>query len=529
MKYRSTRAVYGERGGSSVLGFSNAVLTGLADDGGLLVPVAIPRVAESEVDRWRTMSYRDLCFEIMRLYIDADEIPSEDLRSIIREAYVSFRHEEIAPVRSVGDLYFLELFHGPTFAFKDVALQFLGVLFDYILQKRQRRMLVLGATSGDTGSAAIGGLKGRERIDCVILYPKGGTSRIQRLQMTTCSSPNVSCVAVSGTFDDCQSLVKQAFQSSLKDELCLGAVNSINWARILAQMVYYWYACFRVLEQEPNASSVDFVVPTGNFGNILAGYYAQLMGAPINSLVIASNSNDVLLRCREKGEYIVSETVQKTVSPSMDIQVSSNFERFLFDVMGANGKIVREKFEQLTKSGGFTVGEAVRSRTAEVFFAYKADDVETMEGIKLVFDKHGWIMDPHTAVGFVCSRKFRSDLSKTKKTESASGGAATNPVVCVATAHFGKFVDTIAEFIPKDSIRQQMLVELLYLDDLPQHSVDLPADFSHLKKFLLSRFRPSLLEQATDWLRNNSTLVGSVAVAVGLVSAYCALRGGLRR
>eukprot|EP00922_Rhytidocystis_sp_ex-Travisia-forbesii_P072425 GHVS01107972.1.p1 GENE.GHVS01107972.1~~GHVS01107972.1.p1 ORF type:complete len:533 (+),score=45.98 GHVS01107972.1:91-1689(+) len=528
MRYRSTRALSGESGGNYVVGFSDAVLTGLADDGGLLIPVAIPRVGESEVNRWKRMSYMDLCFEVMRLYIDTDEVPSEDLRSIISEGYASFRHEEIAPVRAVGDLYFLELFHGPTFAFKDIALQLLGVIFDYILRRRQRHMLVLGATSGDTGSAAIGGLKDRERIDCVILYPKDGTSRIQQLQMTTCASPNVSCVAVSGTFDDCQNLVKQAFQSSLKAELNLGAVNSINWARILGQMVYYWYASFRVLEKEPQASSVDFVVPTGNFGNILAGYYAQQMGAPIGGLVIASNSNDVLVRCREKGEYVVSGAVEKTVSPSMDIQVSSNFERFLFDAMGSNGKKVREKFEQLTKCGGFTVGEAIRDRTAEVFAAYKANDTETMEAVKVVFDEHGWIMDPHTAVGFVCAKKYRDELANTKDNESSAGGSPTNPLVCVATAHFGKFVDTIEELVPKESIRPQMPIELLYLDELPQRSVELPAELSNLKKFLLNRFRPSYLSQTTSllrgWINDNTILVASVGVAAIVLTAYCSVR-----
>eukprot|EP00922_Rhytidocystis_sp_ex-Travisia-forbesii_P072422 GHVS01107969.1.p1 GENE.GHVS01107969.1~~GHVS01107969.1.p1 ORF type:complete len:533 (+),score=47.44 GHVS01107969.1:325-1923(+) len=528
MRYRSTRAVCGEPGGNSVIGFSDAVLTGLADDGGLLIPVAIPRVAESEVHRWKRMSYVELCFEVMRLYIDVEEVPSEVLRSIISDAYSSFRHEEIAPIRAVGDFYFLELFHGPTFAFKDLALQFLGVLFDYLLRSRQRNMLVLGATSGDTGSAAIGGLKDRERIDCVILYPKGATSRIQQLQMTTCTSPNINCVEISGTFDDCQNLVKQAFQSSLKADLHLGAVNSINWARILAQIVYYWYASFRVLEKEPEASSVDFVVPTGNFGNILAGYYAQQMGAPIGGLVIASNSNDVLVRCRNTGQYAVSGAVQKTVSPSMDIQVSSNFERFLFDAMGANGKKVREKFEQLSRCGGFTVGDAIRDRTAEVFGAYKANDGETMEAVKLVFDQHGWIMDPHTAVGFVCAKKYRDELANTKDNESSAGGSPTNPLVCVATAHFGKFVDTIEELVPKESIRPQMPIELLYLDELPQRSVELPAELSNLKKFLLNRFRPSYLSQTTSllrgWINDNTILVASVGVAAIVLTAYCSVR-----
>eukprot|EP00921_Rhytidocystis_pertsovi_P015609 GHVQ01024815.1.p1 GENE.GHVQ01024815.1~~GHVQ01024815.1.p1 ORF type:complete len:532 (-),score=58.22 GHVQ01024815.1:689-2284(-) len=518
MKYRSTRG--GTIGGAKFVGFSDAVLTGLAEDGGLLIPIAIPRVLPETISKWKHLDFCELCYELMKLFIDSDDIPGDDLREIIEQSFVRFRHKEKTPVSRLGDFYLLELFHGPTYAFKDVALQFLGVLFDYILRKRKQRMVVLGATSGDTGSAAISGMQGRPNIDCVILFPKGRTSRIQELQMVTCDEPNVYCVAVDGTFDDCQNLVKECFTSPLKQELNLGAVNSINWARILAQMVYYWYAAFRVLAQEPQSSLVNFSVPTGNFGNILAGYYAQCMGAPIGRLIIASNSNDILVKFRNTGEYHLS-AVTPTMSPSMDIQVSSNFERFLHDVMGGNSKLVSEKFAALQKCGGFTVGEDVCNRTQQVFPAFKATEGETVDAIRLVHDSYGTVLDPHTAVGFVCAKKFQEQNRVTtgdKKSDGSgeeTGGESQNPMVCVSTAHFGKFYESVEPYVNARTLSEQTPEDLMLLDQLPQRCDSMKSSQQALQYFLRRKFHPTAVDKVINWCSDNpwSIVLASVALA----------------
>lgn len=455
-RYESTR------GGTKGLSFLEAVTTGLAEDGGLLVPDFIPHVPPQEWASWKGLSYTDLCFHVMRKFIADNEVPDAPLKTIIHKAYETFRAADCVTLTPLLDgtaaspLYLLELFHGPTYAFKDFALQFLGRLVEYIRRDARESMTILGATSGDTGSAAIAGFRGIRNVKCMILFPKGRTSRVQELQMTTVLEPNIHCVAVDGgTFDDCQNIVKAIFSSPAKKTLCLSAANSINWARILAQIVYYWFAALRLPKQ---GGPIDVCVPTGNFGNILAGYYARQMGAPIRRLIIASNANDILTRFYQTGEYCLTE-VTPTISPSMDIQVSSNFERLLFDVFKRDATRLREKFAtELPTYRTFNVTDAELEAFRKVFRAYRATEAETAETIRAVYatseeTQRPQILDPHTAVGVCCARK---DLDEREGTDNT-------PVVVVATAHFGKFSDALTEILGWETIMEWMPRELLDL------------------------------------------------------------------
>ncbi len=413
--------------------FVDAVLEGLAPDGGLLVPETFPSVSDSEWVLWKTLSYPALCAAVLRKFISPEEISDAELQTMIESAYSKlsgWRDDRIAPLSQVGAIQVLELFHGPTYAFKDVALQLLGQFFDFALRKRNTRMTILGATSGDTGSAAIAGVKGRSNIDCVILFPLGKTSKIQELQMTSNLEPNIHCLAVKDSvFDDCQSIVKSCFNDQVfNDEMNLGAVNSINWSRILAQVVYYVYAAARV------DGPVSFVVPTGNFGNMLAGYYARKLGSaiPIKSLIIASNSNDILPKFFTSGNYTVTGHVVPTMSPSMDIAVSSNFERYLFDLWKRDPRIVAEKFEQLKTNKSFSVTQDELEKARCEFFSFAVDETKTLHTIAHVFDKNGYLLCPHSAVGYRAAEQFL-----------VSPEFAGETVVTLATAHIGKFTENI--------------------------------------------------------------------------------------
>ena len=325
MRYASTR------GGQSGLTFTQAVMTGLATDGGLLLPESIPQVAH-RLPEWRQLDYVSLAEEIFALF--ADDLPREAMRDITSRAYASFDPEQPVPLVQQGDLYFLELFHGPTLAFKDVALQFLGNLFEWVLEREGTTLNVLGATSGDTGSAAIEGLRGRAGINLFIMYPQGRISRMQERQMTTVLDDNVFNLCIDGSFDDCQRLLKEIFgHQTFRDRLHLGAVNSVNWARIMAQIVYYFSAWFQLQQQQPSATSFDVCVPTGNFGNVFAGYLARRMGLPVDRLLVANNGNDILARFFNSGRYERGELLA-SLSPAMDIQVASNFERYLYYLLG---------------------------------------------------------------------------------------------------------------------------------------------------------------------------------------------------
>ncbi len=419
MRYVSTR------GAAPVLGFADTVLAGLASDGGLYVPESWPAAPEHISN-----DYASLAASVMSPYI-GDEISSDDLGRLCADAYSTFRDPRITPLVPLEQGHWmLELFHGPTLAFKDVALQFLGKLFDHLLEARDERITIVGATSGDTGSAAIDGVKNCSRVKIVILYPDGRVSDVQRRQMTTVNSPNVKTLAVDGTFDDCQDLVKAMFNhAEFRDRHRLSAVNSINWARIMAQVVYYFSAIQQVAANgESISDGVSFSVPTGNFGNVLSGWIAKRMGAPIRNLVVGSNSNDILTRFFETHEMRARDVVP-TLSPSMDIQVSSNFERLLFEMNGRDGGLTTEQLKRFRTAGAFAVeSDQYDKWLAPVFRAARCDDVQTTAMIKDVFESTGMMIDPHTAVGVLGGRSFQEN------------GV---PMVTLATAHAAKFPDAV--------------------------------------------------------------------------------------
>lgn len=420
MKYISTR------GDAPALSFEDVVLTGLAPDGGLYVPENLPKFSQEEIASWAGLSYQELAFKVIHPFV-AGEVPDAELKKIIDDSYSTFRHDAIAPLVQTGhNEWILELFQGPTLAFKDFALQFLGNLLDYILKKRDQKVVVMGATSGDTGSAAIEGCRHCDNIDIFILHPNKRVSDVQRRQMTTVLEKNVHNIALEGNFDDCQNMVKASFgdQSFLPEGRQLVAVNSINWARIMAQIVYYFYAG---LALGAPARPVSFSVPTGNFGDIFAGYLAKQMGLPIDQLVIATNANDILHRCISENDHSKKDLIH-SLSPSMDIMVSSNFERLLFDLYGRDGSSIKQLMEDF-KSGSMSLSEEALSTARELFTSYRLDDDEMMEVIREVFDHTEYLLDPHTAIGVQAARKTRrrQDI----------------PMVCLSTAHPAKFPEAV--------------------------------------------------------------------------------------
>ncbi len=420
MKYISTR------GDAPSLSFEDVVLTGLAPDGGLYVPETLPKFSQEEIASWAGLSYQELAFKVIAPFV-AGEIPDADLQGLIDKSYATFRHDAIAPLVQTGhNEWILELFQGPTLAFKDFALQFLGNLLDYILKKRDQKVVVMGATSGDTGSAAIEGCRHCDNIDIFILHPYQRVSDVQRRQMTTVLEKNVHNIALKGNFDDCQNMVKASFgdQSFLPEGRQLVAVNSINWARIMAQIVYYFYAA---LALGGPARPISFSVPTGNFGDIFAGYLARQMGLPIDQLVIATNANDILHRCISENDHSKKELIH-SLSPSMDIMVSSNFERLLFDLYGRNGGSIKQLMEEF-KSGAMHLSEEALVKARELFSSYRLDDEEMIQVISDVFEHTEYLLDPHTAIGVQAARKRRrrQDI----------------PMVCLATAHPAKFPEAV--------------------------------------------------------------------------------------
>jgi len=414
MRYLSTR------GGIQPISFTDAVMMGLATDGGLLLPESYPRISTEQLDAWRRLSYQELAFEIISLFVD--DIPRNDLKELIDRSYGTFSHPEVTPVVRQDGVFILELFHGVTLAFKDVALQFLGNLFEYILSARGEHLNIVGATSGDTGSAAIHGVRGKKGITIFILHPHGKTSPVQALQMTTVTDDNVRNIAVRGTFDDCQDIVKALFNDlAFKEKHALGAVNSINWARVLAQVVYYFYAWLRVTEN--SNAPVYFSVPTGNFGDIFAGYVAGRMGLPIEKLLLATNENNILTRFVNQGDYSLAGVVS-TLSPSMDIQVASNFERYLFHLFGDDPGRVRGAFVELKEKGRITFSDEEMQQVRRDFCSCSVNEAETLDIIGSFRKETGYLLDPHTAVG------VHAALAQ------LPGDAVR---VCLATAHPAKF------------------------------------------------------------------------------------------
>ena len=427
MKYISTR------GGISPVSFKKAVMMGLATDGGLLLPESLPRAETEALQHWQSFSFQQLAAEIFGLFVS--DIPPGHLDELIERSYSTFSHPEITPLVPKGDIFILELFHGPTLAFKDVALQFLGNVFAYILRETGGKMNIVGATSGDTGSAAIYGLRGKERINIFILHPYKRVSPIQELQMTTVIDANVFNIAIRGTFDDGQAIVKTIFNDiPFKDRYHLGAVNSINWARILAQVVYYVYAWFRAREETGNGC-IDFSVPTGNFGDIFAGYIARQLLPPgaIRKLILATNENNLLTRFVTKGDYSVSAVVP-TSSPSMDIQVASNFERYLYYLYDCDPARTRKAFEQFARSGKLLFAENFLHTIQQDFASKSVSEEETLDTIRTFYEKYNYLLDPHTAVGVNAALECRSP---------------NVPVVCLATAHPAKFGSAVSKAIGK--------------------------------------------------------------------------------
>jgi threonine synthase len=448
LKYISTR------GQAPVLDFSDALLAGLARDGGLYVPEAWPDLP----DGWdEPRPYTELAGDILWPYVEGSSLPRAVLDDLIRQAYATFDHPEVCPMVEVEpDLYVVELFHGPTLAFKDVALQLVGRLFDWELTRRGERATIVVATSGDTGSAAIAACVGRPMLDVVVLHPAGRVSDVQRRQMTTVDAPNVHNVAIEGTFDECQDLVKALFaDAGLRERAGLAAMNSINWARVAAQIVYYATA---VAATGP----CDVAVPTGNFGNIFAGWIARQGGAPIERLIIGSNSNDILTRWARTGD-LTQTGVVPTLSPSMDIQVSSNHERLLFELLGRDGAATADL---MTRFRGVGSVEAPHDPT---MVAASLDDRATLAEIAGLHHRTGYLADPHTAVGIGAARACRPE------------GETDRPVVCMATAHPAKFPDAVEQ---ATGVRPALPPHLADLHERPEHYELLGADLDAVRAYV---------------------------------------------
>ncbi len=447
MKYKSTR------GGVSGLSFKDAVIMGLADDGGLLVPETIPDIS-SELSSLAGLPYPQLATEVLSHFID--DIPKDELAALVERSYATFDHDQVTPLVQVGDLHVLELFHGPTLAFKDVALQFLGNVFELILKERNAQVKILGATSGDTGSAAIAGIRGKENIDIFIMFPEGKTSPLQERQMTSVLDANVHNIGIEGSFDDCQSIMKTIFSDlEFKDKHQLAAVNSVNWTRVMAQIVYFFSAYFQLGAPK----EFDVTVPTGNFGNIFAGYVAKRMGLPIRRLVLATNANDILARFFQSGIY-ERRDVNFTFSPAMDIQVASNFERYLFYTLDQDGAKVTEFMNNFLTTGRAELRFNTERFDPE-FVAGAVSNEETLETIRRINETNDYILDPHTAVGVNIAEQHV---------------AAEVPMVCLATAHPAKFEDVMQQ--------AGLAVEhptLSALRDLPTRKQVLPAEVSQVK------------------------------------------------
>lgn len=459
MKYISTR------GQAPALGFEEVLLTGLAADGGLYVPESLPQFSTQDIQAMATLDYPALARRIIEPFV-ADAIPTTDLKAVIDETYAEFRHNAVAPMVQVGaNQWVLELFHGPTLAFKDFALQLLGRLLDYVLERRHQKVVIMGATSGDTGSAAIEGCKRCKNIDIFILHPHQRVSDVQRRQMTTVVGDNIHNLAIEGNFDDCQAMVKASFgdKTFLPSDRSLVAVNSINWARIMAQIVYYFYAAVAL---GAPARSVAFSVPTGNFGDIFAGYLAHNMGLPIERLIIATNTNDVLHRAMASGTY-GRQPLQHTLSPSMDITVSSNFERLLFDLHGRDGGVIAELMQRFDK-GDITFSGQVMAKAAELFSSHRVSDEQTCEQIAATWQQCEYLLDPHSAIGLHAALH--------------SGLSSQVPVITLATAHPAKFPQAIEQ--AGVGTAPTLPLHLQDLFERTERSEVLPGDLGAVQSFM---------------------------------------------
>ena len=418
------------RGKDGPISFETALLNGLARDGGLYLPVSWPRFNLDEIRQMRDFNYSDLAGLIMSRFTDG-EIDQVEMTSLARQSYADFTHPDVAPLRPVAEnIHILELFHGPTIAFKDYAMQFLSRVFDRALTRQNRTAVILGATSGDTGSAALEAFKGRDSVDVFILFPNGRVSPVQQKQMTSISAKGAHAVAVSGDFDDCQDMVKACFNDVVfRDEMNLSAVNSINWARLMPQIVYYFASALKVGAPE---QTVAFCVPTGNFGNVFAGWVAAKMGLPIEKFIVASNRNDILTRFFATGT-MQRRSVDPSLSPSMDIQVSSNFERLLFELLDRDGVEVARLMKRFAKSGSFDVADNVLRSALSLFSGFCLNDDGTRAEIRSTYQQTGMVIDPHSAVGLAGARQARASGLVSQDT----------PIISLACAHPAKFPDAV--------------------------------------------------------------------------------------
>jgi threonine synthase len=457
------------RGEAPPLGFMDVTLAGLARDGGLYVPETWPRLSPQTIASFAGRPYAEVAIEVIRPFV-GDSISEADLSRLAREAYGTFRHPAVVPIAQFGaSTFLLELFHGPTLAFKDIAMQLLARLMDHALAARGERTTIVVATSGDTGGAAVEAFRGRERADLFVLFPRGRVSDVQRRMMTTANDNNVHALAVEGTFDDCQALVKGLFNHlAFRDRVRLSGVNSINWARIVAQVVYYFTAAATL--GAPHRK-VAFTVPTGNFGDVFAGYVAERMGLPVDRLVIATNVNDILARTLSTGTYDLREVVA-TSSPSMDIQVSSNFERLLFEATGRDAGQVRAYMASLAQSGRFSLSSQALSRIRALFNADRADEEETAATIRTTLRETSRLVDPHTAVGLAVAEKETRDPAV--------------PMIVLGTAHPAKFPDAVEAAC---GVRPALPDWLSDLPERPERATPMAVDQAAVEQFILAASR----------------------------------------
>ncbi|MFL5033744.1 MAG: threonine synthase [Microvirga sp.] len=458
------------RGEAPAISFTDALLAGLARDGGLYVPERWPALSRDAIAAFAGSRYAEVAKAVMGALVDG-EIAAPDLARMIAAAYAPFRHPSVAPLVQIGDnLFVLELFHGPTLAFKDVAMRLLAQLMDHALKARGGRATIVGATSGDTGSAAVDAFTGLDQVDVFILFPHGRVSDVQRRQMTTVDAANVQAIAVDGTFDDCQALVKAMFNHArFRDELQLSGVNSINWARIAAQTVYYFTAA--VALGGPHRP-VSFSVPTGNFGDVLAGFVAKRMGLPIERLMVATNANDILDRALASGRYEI-RGVTPTTSPSMDIQVSSNFERLLFEAHGRDAAAVRALMAGLSQSRSFAIAPEPLARIRRDFASAAVDEETVAQEMRRTYGDAGYLLDPHTAVGVHAGRALIDDDPRT-------------PVIALSTAHPAKFPDAVWR---ATGVRPELPPHLAELMDRPERFARLANDQAAVERFIRERAR----------------------------------------
>jgi threonine synthase len=461
VRYLSTRDA---RPQPATHSFEDVLLAGLAEDGGLYVPQALPKLDFAAL---AGLSYADLAARIVGLFA-GESFGRGELRGLSEAAYAGFRHAAVTPLVQLDErLWLLELFHGPTFAFKDLALQLLGQLFDAVLARRGERVTIVGATSGDTGSAALAACRDRSAIDIFFLYPHGRISEVQRRQMTTVDAVNAHAIAIEGTFDDCQDLVKALFTDpALRRDLNLSAMNSINFARIAAQVVYYVAAS---LALGAPGRAVSFAVPTGNFGNVYAAHLARAMGLPIDRLVLATNANDILVRYLASGAMTIAE-VSPSLSPSMDIQVASNFERLLFELKGRNGAAVAQTIAAFRRDGALPADDQAWRAAGELFAGQRVDDDGTLAEIGETYRRTGVLIDPHTAIAVAAARAKQSD----------------SPMVALATAHPAKFADAVER---ATGVRPPMPDALAEIMEKPERVSVLPNDVAAVSRFIRERAR----------------------------------------